>query len=196
MRAAFPINEIFYSLQGEGYWSGRAAVFIRFSGCNLSCPFCDTNHRDCLMMSLDEIINEISKYLSCFVILTGGEPSLFVNDELVDALHDKGYFISIETNGTHEIKSNIDWITLSPKDTFVNNGKPVLTRCNELKVIFTGKSRQPSYDYIHADWRYIQPCDVSDNKENKRITSAAVEWCKSHPGWRLSVQIHKLLDFR
>ena len=196
MKATYPINEIFYSLQGEGFWSGRAAIFIRFSGCNLSCPFCDTNHKNGRMMTVGDIVEVINKFPSRFIIFTGGEPSLFISEELVVTLHDLGYFISIETNGTHKIKANIDWITLSPKDSFVDNGKLVLTRCNELKVIFTGKSPQPLYDSIKADWRFIQPCDVNNIEENKRIASEAVEWCKSHPDWRLSIQLHKLLDFR
>ena len=95
------INEIFYSLQGEGYHTGTPAVFIRFSGCNLKCSFCDTRHEEGVLMSDDEIIAEVRKYPAVTVILTGGEPSLWIDEIFIDCLHQAGKYVCIETNGTN-----------------------------------------------------------------------------------------------
>ncbi|MDE5658069.1 MAG: 7-carboxy-7-deazaguanine synthase QueE, partial [Muribaculaceae bacterium] len=94
------INEIFYSLQGEGHWTGTPAVFIRFSGCNLHCDFCDTEHNSGQELSVDEIISEASKYPTLHIIFTGGEPTLQLTRSLVDRLHQLGKYLHIETNGT------------------------------------------------------------------------------------------------
>lgn len=196
MRESYPINEIFYSLQGEGFWAGTPAVFVRFSGCNLNCPFCDTDHSRVQMMTAEEIVREVGRYPAKFVVLTGGEPSLFISEELIELLHAEDIFITIETNGTNCIKESVDWITLSPKDVFVDSGEVVQIRCNELKVVFSGKLPQPLYENIQAEWRYIQPCDVGDEEKNKRIAEAAVDWTKANPEWKLSVQLHKLLNIK
>ena len=110
------INEIFYSLQGEGYHTGIPAVFVRFSGCNLRCPFCDTQHEEGTLMSDEDIVMEVAKYSTQIVILTGGEPGLWIDEKLVDALHHEGKYVCIETNGTCLLPENIDWVTCSPKD--------------------------------------------------------------------------------
>ena len=136
------INEIFHSLQGEGVHTGTAAVFVRFSGCNLSCPFCDTNHSSGKMMSDDDIVSEIVRirHGATLIILTGGEPSLFVDDILLEKIHaiESGIVIAIETNGTHPLPEGIDFVTLSPKDQFVENAKVVLAKCSELKLVYPG----------------------------------------------------------
>ena len=95
------INEIFYSLQGEGYHTGTPAIFVRFSGCNLKCDFCDTQHEEGTMMTDEEIITKVKKYPAVTVVLTGGEPSLWIDDQLIDLLHQAGKYVTIETNGTH-----------------------------------------------------------------------------------------------
>ena len=125
MSKTYKINEIFYSLQGEGFYTGTPSVFVRFSGCNLSCPFCDTDHNQGVMMTADEIAAAVNAYPASHVVLTGGEPSLFVDDELTAALH--GHFIAMETNGTHPVAAGVDWITMSPKSDFVDGAEPVLT---------------------------------------------------------------------
>ena len=118
-RAMWKVNEIFCSLQGEGYNTGTASVFVRFSGCNLKCNFCDTYHNAGTQMSLPAIIAEINKYPKApLIVLTGGEPSLVVNDELIRGLKSTGKKIAIETNGTRQLPCGIDWVTLSPKFTF------------------------------------------------------------------------------
>ena len=129
------INEIFYSLQGEGFHTGTAAVFVRFSGCNLKCDFCDTRHEEGTWMEDAAIIETVNQYPAKFVILTGGEPSLWIDDELIDRLHQAGKQVCIETNGTRPLPKAIDWITCSPK-----MGAPVvLERAKTLRL--TGRSR-------------------------------------------------------
>ena len=133
------INEIFHSLQGEGYNTGTAAVFVRFSGCNLQCNFCDTQHNEGTVMTEREIVNEIMQYpLAPLVVLTGGEPSLFIDHDFVAMLkHLTGKRIAIETNGTNMLPDNLDWVTLSPKGAYPGGEAfpLVIDNCDELKVV-------------------------------------------------------------
>ncbi len=183
------INDIFYSLQGEGHNTGRAAVFVRFAGCNLKCPFCDTDFGDFDEMDDADILREVGRWPARFVVLTGGEPSLQADGALVELLHRHGYEVAMETNGTHELPPGIDWVTCSPK------GNTVLTRCDELKCIFTGNGFAAP-DGIKARYRYLQPCDTGDARRNASIVAQCVEYIKSHPEWRLSLQTHKLAGFK
>ena len=112
----FRVNEIFYSLQGEGRNTGRAAVFVRFAGCNLRCPFCDTEFYTFREMTAEEIVATISQYPARFVVLTGGEPTLQVDEAFVDLLHQHGYEVAMESNGTRPAPNNLDWLTVSPKE--------------------------------------------------------------------------------
>ncbi|MCR4919702.1 MAG: 7-carboxy-7-deazaguanine synthase QueE [Prevotella sp.] len=187
----YRVNEIFYSLQGEGRHTGRAAVFVRFSGCNLRCPFCDTAHDSFRQMSAADIVQAIATYPARFVVLTGGEPALQADEPLTDALHAAGYTIAIETNGTHTLPKGIDWVTLSPKAAPV-----VLRRCNELKLLFLSPSFRPDTQGIDADYYYLQPCDTGDARRNRLIIEAATAYVLQHPEWRLSLQTHKLAGFR
>lgn len=190
------INEIFYSLQGEGVNAGKPAVFVRFSGCNLKCPFCDTNHQSGTLMSDDDIIASINKYSARFVVLTGGEPSLYADKAFVDRLKKSGWYVAIETNGTNELPSNIDFVTCSPKFEYCTNSELALKKCNELKVVYTGDNNMSLYEYIEADYYSLQPCDTGDDERNKVIRSKAISYILSHPKWRLSLQIHKILGLR
>lgn len=216
----YRVNEIFYSLQGEGRNTGRAAVFIRFSGCNLRCPFCDTDFSSYTEMSGDDIIEAIQPWKYCgFVVLTGGEPSLQVDDALVDALHREGFSVAMETNGTHPVPESIDWVTVSPKVApadFSKGERP--QRMDELKVIW-GPSPNPSLyggeempqvlktwaDMLTAPLHnreglgegpllYLQPCDTGDEARNREITALCIDYIRQHPQWRLSLQTHKLLN--
>lgn len=195
----YKINEIFHSLQGEGFHSGTPAVFVRFSGCNLRCEFCDTQHQQGTMMLLQDIVNEVNKYSDApLLVLTGGEPSLFIDEEFVAALKTAtGKLITIETNGTRELPQNIDWVTLSPKSAFAGGeAEPcVLTRCDELKVVYLGQDLS-QYDMIEADYRFLQPCYSTDATLCQQQMQACVEAVLSHPQWRLSLQIHRYLGMR
>ena len=176
------INEIFYSLQGEGYHTGTPAIFVRFSGCNLKCDFCDTQHEEGKMMTDDEIIAEVKKYPAVTVVLTGGEPSLWIDDELIDRLHQAGKYVTIETNGTRPLPAAIDWVTCSPKQ----GAKLALDRMDEVKVVYLGQDLS-SYINLPAKHHYIQPCSC-------RNTPDIVEYILQHPEWQLSLQTHKLID--
>ena len=189
------INEVFYSLQGEGFWTGTPAVFVRLSGCNLHCSFCDTLHESGQQMSEDQIAQTVAQWPARHVVITGGEPSLFLTPTLVERLHAAGKFVAVETNGTHTLPDNVDWITLSPKDAFEPHATPVLTRCDELKVVCDG-TPPPTYPHIEAAHRFLQPCDQGDETENRRIMAYTVEFCKAHPEWRLSLQTHKIAGIR
>lgn len=193
----YPINEIFYSLQGEGVNAGRPAVFLRFSGCNLKCPFCDTDHHNATAMSADEIIERIGRYAPCrLVVLTGGEPSLHIDDDLIGMLNKLGYEIAIETNGTNTLPDGITHVTLSPKDEFCDRAEILLNKCDELKVVYTGDNNPLIYNNIKTSNRALQPCDTGDLEINRRLITEAMEFCLAHPEWRLSLQLHKILDIR
>lgn len=191
----YRINEIFYSIQGEGMWSGRAAIFIRFSGCNLKCPFCDTDFSDSDPYTATEILGAIQGYPTRFIVLTGGEPTLQVDDDLVWYLKKNGYTVAMETNGTFPLPFGLDWVTVSPKDMFVSNAKIVLKDCNELKVVFDGVHTDIDYDII-APFKFIQPCDTKDEEKNKDIMRLAVGYIKQHPDWLLSLQTQKIINVK
>lgn len=190
------INEIFYSLQGEGRLAGTPAVFVRFSGCNLACPFCDTDHKKGKQMSEEDIVKEVSRYRCEWVVLTGGEPALQVTENLIDKLHKSGKKVAIETNGTKEIKGFPDWVTCSPKDKFCKKAQPILKSCGEIKVVYNGAREVSTYPYIYASYYYLQPCDTGDKKKNALILKKAVNFIKKHPKWVLSLQIQKILNIR
>lgn len=193
MSKTYKINEIFYSLQGEGFYTGTPSVFVRFSGCNLSCPFCDTDHNQGVMMTADEIAAAVNAYPASQVVLTGGEPSLFVDDELTAAL--QGHFIAMETNGTHPVAAGVDWITMSPKSDFVDGAEPVLTECDELKLVYTGQNLD-RYASFAARHHFLQPCDYGDAGKNRLLLKECIQACLDNPVWRLSLQTHKYLDIR
>ena len=211
------VNDIFYSLQGEGRHTGRAAVFVRFAGCNLRCAFCDTEFDSYREMTAEEVIAEISSYLPAsstpgalpIIVLTGGEPTLQADEAFVDLLHQHGFKVAMESNGTRPAPKNLDWLTVSPKIAgercvMTGNGK----RPDELKVVFDENTEPevfiPSSLALHslsaspseAPLLYLQPCDTGDAERNKVITQACVAYIKQHPQWRLSLQTHKLADFK
>ena len=214
MSRSYTVKEIFYTLQGEGAHSGRAAVFLRFSGCNLwtgreadrataTCNFCDTDFVGTgpdggKFADADALARAVvarwpwttTRGARPHVVCTGGEPLLQLDDALVEALHDAGFEVAIETNGTQPAPRGIDWICVSPKA-----GAPLtLTAGNELKLVFPQPTALPER-FEGLDFRYffLQPMDGPDRERN---TQLAVEYCLSHPRWRLSMQTHKLLGIR
>ena len=175
----YKINEIFYSLQGEGYHSGTPAVFVRFSGCNLRCVFCDTQHQSGSLMSSQEIVDEVNKYSNApLLVLTGGEPSLFINEAFVE-----------------ELKQKTGKRVTSPKSAFHGGDTEpcALKRCDELKVVYLGQDLA-QYDDIEAQYRFLQPCYEENEEQRKANMQACVEAVKTHPNWRLSLQIHRVLN--
>ncbi len=194
----YPINEIFCSLQGEGEKTGTVSVFIRMSGCNLRCAFCDTDHQSHTMMSAPEIVEQVMRYPGApLIVLTGGEPALHIDTALIQALKLTGKTIAIETNGTLPLPDGIDWVTLSPKTAF-QGGEAlpcIITSCDELKVVYTGQNLN-QYDHIKAQQRFLQPCYVEDPKQRLLGLQATVKAVLDNPQWRLSLQTHKLLGIR
>ena len=189
------INEIFYSVQGEGLHAGRPAHFIRFSGCNLHCPFCDTKHEEGVMMTDEEILEKIN-FGSNMVVLTGGEPTLFIDEQFIRKLNNLGKYVCIETNGTHELPKGKFFVTLSPKFEFVSKAELKVKRASELKVVWNGENNMYKYSDIVAKHRFIQPCDTQDKEKNAQIMQEVVEYVKEHPEWRVSVQTQKILNVR
>ncbi|MDE6151784.1 MAG: 7-carboxy-7-deazaguanine synthase QueE [Prevotella sp.] len=192
------VNEIFYSIQGEGAHSGEAAVFIRFSGCNLCCPFCDTEHLSYTDLTEDEIVSEVAGYPASLVVITGGEPTLQLTPSLVGKLHEAGKTVAIETNGTREVPYNVDWVTVSPKLPFVGHaGALAIKTAQEVKIVFDGTTlyEDPSFG-IAASHYFIQPCDTGDEIRNGEIVNQCVEFIKNNPQWKLSLQLQKILNVR
>lgn len=192
----YRVNEIFYSVQGEGANAGTPAVFVRFSGCNLHCPFCDTQHQAYTELSESEIVASVAKYPAQLVVLTGGEPSLFVTDSLISALKKQSRIIAVETNGTHSLPQGVDFVTLSPKCDYVPHSELALHRCDELKVVYDGTADPSRYSQIQATYRFLQPCDVGDEAQNKKIVELTFQYCLQHPEWRISLQLQKILNIR
>lgn len=178
------INEIFYSLQGEGYHTGTPAVFVRFSGCNLRCPFCDTRHEEGVRMSDEDILAQVCRYPARMVVLTGGEPGLWIDDVFVKKLHKAGKYVSVETNGTRVLPVSVDWVTCSPKEGWKVNLKHI----DEVKVVFLGQDVSV-YERLPAKHYFLQPCSCSNTQE-------VIAYIMQHPKWRLSLQTHKLLNIQ
>ena len=194
----YRVNEIFYSLQGEGRWTGRAAVFVRMSGCNLACPFCDTDFSHYTEMTADDIIEQCQKVGgNCrFIVLTGGEPTLQADKILIAAWHQADYYVAMETNGTHPIPEGIDWVTCSPKSAFVKSEAHLaITQANELKLVFDDE--HPVEDYgLKTEYKYLQPCDTGNASRNRLIMNHCIKFIQEHPEWQLSLQTHKIIGIQ
>ena len=195
------VNETFLSLQGEGYFTGTPAFFLRFSGCNLQCPFCDTQHQSFTEMSEEEIVCEACRHEVRHIVITGGEPALQLTQSLVDKLHEAGFFIQVETNGTLPLPEGIDWVTCSPKMVPLYL-PPRGEYPNELKVLFMGKDTDP--DGIVSPLLgegsgvrlYLQPLDTGDEERNRIILRETIAYILKHPQWSLSLQTHKMLGIK
>ena len=204
----YAVKEIFYTLQGEGANAGRAAVFCRFAGCNLwsgreqdrakaDCQFCDTDFVGVdgegggRFASASELANACAAVAgeagATFVVLTGGEPMLQVDGELIDALHRRGFTIAIETNGTLPVPRAIDWICVSPKA-----GTDLQQRSgDELKLVYPQAALEPeAVAGLAFTHRYLQPMDCADKDA---ALAAAIDFVMNNPRWRLGLQTHKLL---
>jgi 7-carboxy-7-deazaguanine synthase len=208
----YHVKEIFYTLQGEGANAGTPAVFCRFAGCNLwtgreedrakaVCQFCDTDFVGTggICGGKFETASDLAEACravlpgaqgSGLIVLTGGEPMLQVDQPLIDALHDTGFAIAIETNGTLPVPGEIDWICVSPKA----GAGLKQTRGDELKLVYPQAALLPeAVRDLDFDHYFLQPMDGPAKQEN---TAAAIRYCLAHPPWRLSVQTHKVLGIR
>ena len=209
----YSVKEMFYTLQGEGANAGQPAVFCRFAGCNLwsgreedrstaICQFCDTDFvgtdgtHGGKFDSAKALAAAIASFWPAsdtqhrFVVLTGGEPLLQVDEALVEALHAQGFTIAVETNGTVLPPKGIDWLCMSPKA----GSQRLVAEGQELKLVFPQLGAEPAlYESLNFENFYLQPMDGPNAAAN---TAAAVAYCQSHPRWRLSVQTHKLIGIR
>ena len=212
---SYAVKEVYYTLQGEGAQAGRAAVFLRFAGCNLwsgreedraaaTCPFCDTDFVGVDGPGGGRFPDAASLALAVsaaweaprpsrgrpLVVCTGGEPLLQLDTPLVDALHAEGFEVAIETNGTRLPPPGVDWITVSPKagaDLLLDSG-------HELKLVFPQEGAEPwRYEGLAFRSLFLQPMDGPAREEN---VAAAARYCLAHPAWRLSLQTHKLIGLR
>jgi 7-carboxy-7-deazaguanine synthase (Cx14CxxC type) len=208
----YSVKEIFYTLQGEGAQAGRPAVFCRFSGCNLwsgresdrataICTFCDTEFIGTdgdgggKFSTPDELAIAVSKCWpkgdtsgKKFIVCTGGEPLLQVDEPLIDAMHAEGFEIAVETNGTQPAPRGLDWICVSPKA----DARVVVESGDELKLVFPQAEARPEmFEALQFRHFFLQPMDGAALEINTKL---AIEYCKAHPKWRLSVQTHKYLN--
>lgn len=208
----YTVKELFYSLQGEGYHSGRPAIFCRFAGCNLwsgreqdrataVCNFCDTDfvgsdgQRGGKFTSADELATAILQLwpasapdnLKPFVVFSGGEPALQLDQALTDTLHRFNAEIAIETNGTVALNPGIDWVCVSPKA----DATLIVSQGDELKLVYPQPENTPE-QFTRLDFRYfyLQPMDGPAVSEN---TQKTIDYCLQHPQWNLSIQSHKVL---
>lgn len=180
----YRVNEIFYSLQGEGYYTGTPAVFLRLSGCNRACHFCDTDFVEFTEMTAAQICDIIAQYPSRHLVITGGEPALQVDSDLLRAIKALRFYVQIETNGSLPVPPEIDWVTCSPKEAPWN-----IDRIDELKIVFDNTDVEEIAALLPATHHFLQPM----SGENIMQT---VGYCLDHPRWRLSLQTHKLIDIR
>lgn len=196
------INEIFYSLQGEGAHAGVPSVFIRFSGCNLKCGFCDTDHQSGDEMTDAAIVETINAYTGEWIVLTGGEPTLWIDSRFVTYLKVMtGKKVAIETNGSRQVPPEIDWVTVSPKIGMegVSDYDLKVFRADELKVVEVGQDLE---GYFHLQCvaestkMYLQPCFVEDSEEWRHNCERTVRRVLDDPRWTLSVQTHRFLGIR
>jgi 7-carboxy-7-deazaguanine synthase len=211
---SYAVKEIFFTLQGEGAQAGRAAVFCRFSGCNLwsgresdrataICQFCDTDFWGTdgtsggKFNSADALADTIAREWTAkdtsgkrLVVCTGGEPLLQIDAPLIAALHARGFEIAVETNGTVAAPAGLDWICVSPKA-----GAPLVqTTGDELKLVYPQAAAQPTaFENLAFHHFFLQPMDGPVRDAN---TAAAIRYCMEHPRWRLSLQTHKMVGIR
>ncbi len=193
----YDLVEIFESLQGEGRNTGRPCVFVRFAGCNLACPWCDTDVAKRFSLSLGDLLSEIKPFKAKSVILTGGEPTIREGmPELVAALKAAGYWIAVETNGTAapDWLADVDYVACSPKAEYAE--RVVLTRANEVRVVASSEDVAAFCAQVRAQIAatdyYISPCDRGGEIDFATAKSVLAQLA----GWSLSVQLHKILGFR
>jgi len=189
------VNEIFYSLQGEGARTGQPSIFIRLAKCNLTCIFCDTDFEQGVKMTIDEILRKIEPYGCKWIIWTGGEPTLQINDAVVALFKEKGYLQAIETNGTRRIPMGIDYITCSPKQQF-EKIRELIPEVDELRFPIQKGDPLPDIAVLPKATRYFLSPIIFENNIIQENIDHCVYLVKENPLWALSLQIHKFIGIR
>ena len=197
--AELPVVETFHSLQGEGYWQGVNAFFIRLAGCDVFCPWCDQKETWSIkgypLISVDTLPKQVEKINTDHIIITGGEPLLHQLDILTEQLRKTGKKIHLETSGSHAFSGSFDWVTFSPK-TYKTPHKSIYEQVNELKVVISTRedliwAESEAEKISHPVFKYLQP------EWNAPITQDLIfEYIKNNPQWRLSLQTHKFMGIR
>ncbi len=194
----YPVMEHFYTLQGEGKYTGTSAYFIRLGGCDVGCVWCDVKESwDADVhpkMSVEELTNIVSEYPGELVVITGGEPAMYDLTILVDALHSVGKYVAIETSGTSNLAGNVDWYTFSPKK-FKAPVEEAYSKASELKIVIFHKSdlawaEDHSQKVNENCVLYLQP----EWSKREQLLPAIIEYVKNHPKWKISLQTHKYLE--
>jgi 7-carboxy-7-deazaguanine synthase len=190
--------EVFYTIQGEGVHSGSPAYFIRLGGCDVGCVWCDVKESweagKWPVLTIDEIVEEALQYPGRMVVITGGEPLMYNLDPLTALLKDKGYSIHIETSGAHPFSGKFDWVCFSPKK-FKAPHPTIYEKANELKVVIFHKS-DFEFGEKHASLvnaNCVKSLQPEWSKANI-YTESIVDYVKSHPDWKISLQTHKFMD--
>jgi organic radical activating enzyme len=191
------VNEIFYSLQGEGGRQGEASIFIRLSGCNLTCRFCDTDFSASKTMNLGQIMTRIAPYPCRWIVWTGGEPALQLTDEILQYFKDRGYSQAIESNGTLPLSPLLDYTVVSPKGMNIAYTKKNNPRVDEIRLPVRKGTVIPKFeDLPEAKQYFLSPIFTA----GEGTTHANIRYCtryvQKHPEWKLSVQLHKLIGIR
>lgn len=189
------VNEIFYSLQGEGGRAGEASIFIRLAKCNLACDFCDTDYERGVKMSLEEVFQQIEPYGCKWIIWTGGEPTLQLTDDIVARFKENGYMQAIETNGTRRVAKGIDYITCSPKQHF-EKVRELIPEVDELRFPIQKGDALPDISVLPKTNRYLLSPIFDDQEIIQENVDYCVELVKKNPRWALSLQVHKLIGIR
>jgi 7-carboxy-7-deazaguanine synthase len=193
-----PLMEQFYTIQGEGRYAGRAAYFIRLAGCDVGCVWCDVKEswdtKNHPLVSIANILEEIKKTPTNFVVITGGEPAMYDLSLLINALHESEYEVAIETSGCYELKGDIDWYCFSPKK-FKKPIEEAYQKANELKIVIFHPSdfawAEEHASKINAECiLYLQ----TEWSKKETILPLIIEYVKANPKWKISLQTHKYLD--
>lgn len=202
---------MYFTLQGEGFYTGRSAVFCRFTGCNLwsgreedrskaICKFCDTDFwgtdgENGGVYNQNDLINKAlelwdDRESDPFVVFTGGEPALQLTEELLLGFKSAGFYTTVETNGTMELPNGLDWVTVSPKA----NTEILIKKGNELKLVYPQIENKPeAFEYLDFNHFYLQPMDSAEKHANTKL---CLDYCRKNPKWKLSLQTHKLLGIK
>ena len=193
-----PVMEHFYTIQGEGFYTGHAAYFIRLAGCDVGCVWCDVKEswtvEEKQLMLIDDLLKEVLKYPGRLIVITGGEPLMYDLSFLTQTLKANGFQINIETSGAYPISGTLDWICVSPKK-FKAPLKEVLAKANELKCIIFNKS-----DFDFAEQNYLlatKDCVLylqTEWSKQEQMLPLMIDYVKAHPQWKISLQTHKYLN--
>lgn len=187
------VNEIFYSLQGEGGRQGEASIFIRLTQCNLKCDFCDTDFEQGNDMKIGEIISHIQQYPTKWIIWTGGEPTLQLTEDIIRFFHKEGYLQAIESNGHNKLPDSLDYKVISPKGKALYARK-INEEVDEVRLPIQKGDAIPIISSLpNAKYYFLSPIFLEDKEKTKENIDYCVNYIKSHPEWRLSLQIHKLI---